>query len=73
MKNKTCRNVMDTIDIYGGTPNQFTIKGRSNLHSYSGVGCSILHFIAIFIFACLKLSFVITKFNPQVSVFDEAE
>jgi hypothetical protein len=73
MKNKTCRNVMDNIDLYGGTPNQFTIKGRTNLHSYCGVGCSILHLTAIFIFACIKLSFVATKHNPGVSVFTEAE
>jgi hypothetical protein len=47
------------------------MKGRTNLYSFCGVGCSIIHLIAIFVFACLKLSFVVIKFNPAISVFKE--
>jgi anionic cell wall polymer biosynthesis LytR-Cps2A-Psr (LCP) family protein len=37
------------------------------------VGCSILHLLLLFAFAALKLGFVVTKFNPQVSVFDDSD
>ena len=73
MKNKNCRNSLDSFDLYGGTPSQFTIKGRTNLNSTFGVTCSAIHLTAIFIFAALKLLFVIIKHNPDVAVFDEAE
>jgi hypothetical protein len=73
MKDKTCTNRLDLLDLYGGKPNQFTIKGRTNIYSFCGVGCSIVHIILVISFAILKLGFVVTKFNPGVSVFDESE
>jgi uncharacterized membrane protein len=72
-KDKKCTNRLDSIDLYGGQPNQFTIKGRTNIYSFCGVGCSIIHIILVILFAILKLTFVVTKFNPAVSVFEKAE
>ena len=73
MKNNYLRNAFDTIDLYGETPNQFTIKGRTNLHSVCGVMFSIVSVTAIVAFTCLKLFFVAIKHNPNISVFKEAE
>ena len=36
-----------------------------------GVLCSIIHFMLVFAFAILKLSFVATQHSPSISVFDE--
>jgi hypothetical protein len=73
MKNTKKRDLFDSIDFYGGSPNQFTIKGRTNLHSNCGVACSLFHTVIILIFACLKLTFVASKYNPSVAVFEEGD
>jgi hypothetical protein len=39
----------------------------------TGISFSIIHGIAFFLFACLNLTFVFIKHNPDVSVFDEAD
>jgi hypothetical protein len=43
------------------------------LYSNTGVACSILHIIAVFAFAILKLSIVATKYNPNIAVYDEVK
>ena len=56
--------------MYGAQANSFTIKGRINLYSGTGVSFSILHVIAVICFAVLKLYFVFTGNNPDIAVFD---
>ena len=73
MKNKKLQEGLDSIDLYGGKANTFTIKGRTNLNSIFGVSFSLVHLLALIAFGSLKLTIVITKYNPDVSVFDEAE
>ena len=58
--------------MYGAQANSFTIKGRTNIHSYTGVSCSIVHLFALLMFTCLKLTHLITKYKPDISIFDEA-
>ena len=71
MKDKKLQGLLDSVDLYGGQANQFTIKGRTNLHSQIGVLCSVIHYIALFSFALLKFGFVAKKHNPDISVFTE--
>ena len=73
MKNKNVKNLLDSIDLYGARANEYTIKGRTNVYSITGVICSILHITAIVIFSAIKFNFLITKHNPNIAVFDEVE
>ena len=69
-KNKTVEKILDSIDIYGARPNSFTIKGREKIYSNVGVFCSILQFLIIAVLLGIKLTFVVIKHNPNISVFD---
>ena len=70
---KSFRYAFDTMGLYGEKPNQFTIKGRTNLHSICGVMFSLVSVTAILAFTCLNLFFVAIKHNPNMSVFREAD
>jgi hypothetical protein len=63
------QSFLDSVDLYGAQANKFSYKTREYVHSTTGLGFSMMHWVLMLAFAAIKFLFVANNYNPNIAIY----